>query len=68
MPTINQLIKKPRKKKTNKTKAPALQRKFNTLKNRAVMVNSPFKRGVCLKVYTTTPKKQIGRASCRERV
>jgi len=57
MPTINQLIKKPRKKKTSKTKAPALQRNFNTLKNRVVTVNSPFKRGVCLKVYTTTPKK-----------
>lgn len=57
MPTINQLIRKPRKKKIQKTKSPALQRNFNTLKNRPVLTNSPFKRGVCLKVSTTTPKK-----------
>lgn len=57
MPTINQLIRKPRSRKVRKTKSPALQRTFNTLKNRAVLVGSPFKRGVCLKVSTTTPKK-----------
>ncbi|TVR30127.1 MAG: 30S ribosomal protein S12 [Balneolaceae bacterium] len=44
MPTINQLIRKGRKSKTSKTTAPALQ-------------NCPQKRGVCTRVYTTTPKK-----------
>lgn len=57
MPTINQLIRNPRKKKIRKTKSPALQRNFNSLKNKPVLTNSPFKRGVCLKVSTTTPKK-----------
>jgi len=57
MPTINQLIRNPRKKKVRKTKSPALQRNFNSLKNKPVITNSPFKRGVCLKVSTTTPKK-----------
>lgn len=40
-----------------KTKAPALGRTMNTLKNKAKPTNSPFKRGVCVKVSTTTPKK-----------
>ncbi|ADM89828.1 50S ribosomal subunit protein S12 [Candidatus Zinderia insecticola CARI] len=44
MTTINQLIKKPRKKIKIKTKTPALQK-------------NPQKRGICTKVYTTTPKK-----------
>ncbi|MFC3148377.1 30S ribosomal protein S12 [Piscinibacterium candidicorallinum] len=44
MPTINQLIRKPRVSETIKSKSPALK-------------NSPQKRGVCTKVYTTTPKK-----------
>ncbi|MEX2601256.1 MAG: 30S ribosomal protein S12 [Balneolaceae bacterium] len=44
MPTIQQLIRKGRKSKTSKTTAPALQ-------------NCPQKRGVCVRVYTTTPKK-----------
>ena len=44
MPTIQQLIRKGRKSKTSKTTAPALQ-------------NCPQKRGVCTRVYTTTPKK-----------
>ncbi len=44
MPTINQLIRKGRKSKKSKTTAPALQ-------------NCPQKRGVCTRVYTTTPKK-----------
>ena len=44
MPTINQLIKRPRIKPKHRSKVPALDR-------------SPQKRGVCLKVYTTTPKK-----------
>ncbi len=57
MPTINQLIRKGRKKATKKSKSPALQLYFNTIKNRIVRSPSPFKRGVCLKVFTTTPKK-----------
>ena len=57
MPTINQLIRKPRKKKQKKSKSPALQTSFNTIKNKAVKLNSPQKRGVCLKVTTMTPKK-----------
>ena len=57
MPTIQQLIKKSRKSRPNKTKVPALSSYFNYLKNRPVGSASPFKRGVCLKVFTTTPKK-----------
>jgi small subunit ribosomal protein S12 len=57
MPTINQLIRKPRKSKVTKSKSPALQRGFNALKNRATLDSSPQKRGVCIKVTTTTPKK-----------
>jgi len=57
MPTINQLKKNPRKATGKKTKSPAFQNVFNTIKNRPVKTNSPFKRGTCLKVSTTTPKK-----------
>jgi len=57
MPTIHQLIKKPRRRKINKTKSPALQYYFNIIKNRPVFSPAPFKRGVCVKVFTTTPKK-----------
>ncbi|HAJ44908.1 MAG: 30S ribosomal protein S12 [Candidatus Azambacteria bacterium GW2011_GWE1_42_9] len=57
MPTIHQLIRKPRKPKKSKTKSPALQYYFNSIKNRPVFSASPFKRGVCVKVFTTTPKK-----------
>ena len=57
MPTIHQLIKKPRKKAKKLTKGPALGFGFNALKNRPKNYLSPFKRGVCLKVFTTTPKK-----------
>jgi len=44
MPTVNQLVRKPRKKVVKKSKSPALQ-------------NCPQKRGVCIRVYTMTPKK-----------
>jgi small subunit ribosomal protein S12 len=44
MPTVQQLIRKPRKKIVKKTKSPALK-------------NCPQRRGVCTRVYTTTPKK-----------
>lgn len=57
MPTIRQLIRSPRKSVKVKPKAPALQRSFNVVKNRPKKVYSPFKRGVCTKVFTTTPKK-----------
>ena len=57
MPTVRQLIKYGRKSAKTKTKSPALSYYFNTLKNKPVDSPSPFKRGVCLKVFTTTPKK-----------
>ncbi len=57
MPTINQLIRKSRKKVYQKDKTVALTRGFNVLKNKPVFFSSPFKRGVCTKVTTTTPKK-----------
>ena len=57
MPTIHQLIKKPRKKAKKKPKVPALRKGFNVLKNRPAKYYSPFKRGVCIKVSTTPPKK-----------
>lgn len=57
MPTINQLIRKPRKKIITKTKSPALALNWNSLYTRTIPSQNPFKRGVCTKVYTTTPKK-----------
>lgn len=42
---------------SKKAKSPALNSYFNTIKNRPVSSSSPFKRGVCLKVFTVTPKK-----------
>ena len=57
MPTINQLIKKNRKKVHAKHKTVALAKGFNVLQNKPVYYPSPFKRGVCTKVLTTTPKK-----------
>ena len=57
MPTIHQLIKKPRKKPKKKIKRPALSFGFNSLKNRPVDYWSPFKKGVCIKVFTLSPKK-----------
>ncbi|EKE16155.1 MAG: 30S ribosomal protein S12 [uncultured bacterium] len=57
MPTINQLVKKSRTSAKKKSKSPALTYVFNTLKNKPKETVSPFKRGVCIKVGTTTPKK-----------
>ncbi|HMT01136.1 MAG TPA: 30S ribosomal protein S12 [Candidatus Absconditabacterales bacterium] len=58
MPTINQLIKTGRTKKKYKSKAPALQFGVNKLKsNKKVEIAAPFKRGVCVKVTVTKPKK-----------
>lgn len=57
MATINQLSKSRRKDKTRKTKTLALGRGFNHLKNRPTFYAAPFKRGVCTKVTTKTPRK-----------
>jgi small subunit ribosomal protein S12 len=58
LPTVNQLVRKGRRKVTKKTKTPALRFTYNALKNRMVRgVGSPQKRGVCVQVKTTTPKK-----------
>ena len=58
LPTINQLVRKGRSKKTKKSKAPALQFSFNALKNRTTRLRgAPQKRGVCTQVRTMTPKK-----------
>jgi len=57
MPTINQLVKKGRKKVKKGKKKRALGFGFNTLKNKPSRYPSPFKRGVCIKVFTATPKK-----------
>ena len=57
MSTINQLVRKPRRNPEKKGKTVALRRGFNTIKNKPVKYFSPFKRGVCIKVTTTTPKK-----------
>lgn len=57
MPTVNQLVKKGRSKARRKSKAIALTKGFNTLKNKPSDYKSPFKRGVCTKVTTKTPRK-----------
>ncbi len=57
MPTINQLVRKGRKDRIQKAKTVALGRGFNTLKNKPSSYPSPFKRGVCTKVTTKTPRK-----------
>lgn len=57
MATINQLIKSPRRSLRFKSRSVALARGFNTKKNHPIFYPSPFKRGVCTQVKTTTPKK-----------
>ena len=57
MPTFNQLVKNGRTDKTYKSKAPVLQKGFNSLTNKQTDFSAPQKRGVCTKVTTTTPKK-----------
>ena len=57
MPTINQLLRTPRQDPKKKSATPALGRIQNSLKGRTYQQNSPFMRGVCVKVSTTTPKK-----------
>ncbi|MBI3618839.1 30S ribosomal protein S12 [Candidatus Peregrinibacteria bacterium] len=59
MPTVNQLIRKRRRDKRQKSKTPALQTAWNSLNMRNIPLanGAPFKRGVCIKVTTMTPKK-----------
>ena len=58
MPTVNQLVRKGRSRAAKKTKSPALLLSYNALRNRMVTGRgSPQKRGVCVQVKTTTPKK-----------
>ncbi len=57
MPTINQLVKKPRQSKTKKSKSPVLGVGYNSLNKKRTKQFSPQKRGVCTKVGTLTPKK-----------
>ena len=58
MPTVNQLIRKGRKRVVKKIKTPALRLTYNALKNRRMLgKGSPQRRGVCVYVKTITPKK-----------
>ena len=70
MPTINQLVRKPRKIANKKSKSPALGRIHNALKSRYYDQEAPLKRGVCIKVTTKTPKKPNSalRKVCRVRL
>lgn len=58
MPTINQLVRRPRKAAGRKTKSPALRWRYNALHNKTTWTKgSPQKRGVCIQVKTVTPRK-----------
>ena len=57
MPTISQLIRKPRKSKKYKSKSPALNVSFNSLNKEEIKLSSPQRRGICTRVGTMTPKK-----------
>ncbi len=57
MPTINQLVRKPRKTKVTTSDSPALNKGYNSFKKANTNVSSPQKRGVCTRVGTMTPKK-----------
>ncbi|MDE4085116.1 30S ribosomal protein S12 [Planococcus maritimus] len=57
MPTINQLVNKPRKPKSTKSDSPALNKGYNSFKKSQTNLSSPQKRGVCTRVGTMTPKK-----------
>lgn len=57
MARISQLVRRGRTQIKSKSKSPALMRGFNALKNRPIFYPSPFKRGVCTKVTTMTPRK-----------
>jgi small subunit ribosomal protein S12 len=57
MPTINQLVRKSRSKKTRKSKAPVLSIGYNSKEKKQTVATAPQKRGVCSRVGTMTPKK-----------
>ena len=57
MPTINQLVNRGRKNKFRKSKAPTLGQGYNSLNKKVIFNSSPFKRGVCTRVATMSPKK-----------
>jgi len=59
MPTVNQLLRKGRKDKVSKSPSPAMQFTYDSLHRKKTVLKrgAPFKRGVCTKVYTSTPKK-----------
>jgi small subunit ribosomal protein S12 len=57
MATINQLTKRPRRLKASRSKTGALRSGFNSIENKPNQYNSPFKRGVCTRVTTKTPRK-----------
>lgn len=57
MATINQLTRKRRRDPVKKSKTAALQSGFNSITNTPNHYNSPFKRGVCTRVTTKTPRK-----------
>lgn len=70
MPTISQLVRQGREQVTFKSKAPALNRGWNSLQKKATQTTSPQKRGVCTRVGTMTPKKPNSalRKYCRVRL
>ena len=57
MPTINQLVRQGRSKKTKKSKSPVLGISYNSKDKKQTLQASPQKRGVCTRVGTKTPKK-----------
>ena len=70
MPTISQLVRQGREQVTFKSKAPALNRGWNSLQKKTTSTTSPQKRGVCTRVGTMTPKKPNSalRKYCRVRL
>ena len=68
MPTINQLVRKPRKSKVEKSKSPALNVGYNSHKKVQTNVSSPQKRGVATRVGTMTPKKPNSALRARVRL
>ena len=70
MPTISQLVRQGREQVTFKSKAPALNRGWNSLQKKTTSTTSPQKRGVCTRVGTMPPKKPNSalRKYCRVRL